>query len=150
MRVLSAVLEVFSTSKALIDLDEPPAAGEAHAITRAMVADLCRLLPQEIRPESTHYLEAVIQRGRLEEYCQILAAVFGEPCKPFGVRPKFVPPLAERIDAVGGIMKKQCLYLRRFEDDRVAYAALWPWHDADSITLKVGVFDEPLSGTRTE
>ena len=150
MRVFSAVLEVFSR-RGPIDLDEPPAAGEAHAITSALIADLRRTTPpKQVRRESTRqYLEAVIQRDHLEEYCQILTAAFGEPCKPFGVRARFSRPLEERIAALGGIMKKQCLYLRRFEDDRVAYAALWPWDDPNSITLKLGVFDEPLPATGT-
>ena len=150
MGVLSAVLEVFS-GKSLIGLDEPPAAGEAHAITSALIADLRTTKPEEIRGESTHqFLEVVIQRDRLDEYCQILTAAFGEPCKPFGVRAKFARALAESIDAMGGIMKTQCLYLRRFEDDHVAYAALWPWGDPKLITLKVGVFEQALPASETE
>ena len=148
MGVLSAVLEVF-ISKGLITLDEPPASGGANAGTTALIADLRLTQPEEIRRESTsQYLEAVIRRDRLEEYSKILAAVLGEPCKPFGVRAKIAQPLSAKIDSLGGILKKQCLHLRRFEDDRVAYAALWPWDDPNLITLKVGVFDEPIPATR--
>ena len=86
MGVLSAVLQVFS-SKSLIALGEPPAAGEAHAFASALITDLRETQPGEIRRESTRqYLEAVIHGDRLEEYCQLLTTAFGEPCKPFGVR----------------------------------------------------------------
>ena len=96
--------------------------------------------PKEIRAESTdQLLEAVIRGARLDEYTQVLTQALGEPCKPFGLRGEFARPLAQQIDEMGGVSKEQCLFLRRFEDDRIAYAALWPWGDPSSITLKVGV-----------
>ena len=123
-----------------VSLDEAPAAGEAQAATSALITDLRATQPKEIRGESSaQYLEAVIHGDRLEEYSEILTQAFGEPCKPFGVRAEFTASLAKRIDAMGGIMKTQCLYLRRYADNRIAYAAFWPWGNPSSITLKVGV-----------
>ena len=144
MGVLDGILGLFR-GKGAIALDEAPAAGEARAVSRALIAALREAQPREVRAASTsEYLDAVVDRTRLEEYCEILAQTLGEPCKPFGVRGKFVHALAEKIDAVGGVERNQCLFLRRFEDDDIAYAALWPWGDAKSITLKVGVFQGPV------
>ena len=123
-----------------VTLDEAPAAGEAQAATSALITDLRTTQPKELRGESTaQYLEAVIDGDRLEEYSQILTKAFGEPCKPFGVRAEFTPALAKMIDTMGGVMKTQCLYLRRYADNRIAFAALWPWGNPSSITLKVGI-----------
>ena len=141
MSLLSDLLGVFR-SKDAIALAEPPAAGEAQPVASNLITVLGEMQPKEVRHESTDdYLEAVIRGERLEEYSLVLAKIFGEPCKPLGVRPRFAGPLAKQVAAIGGVTQKQCLFLRRFEDDRVAYAALWPWSDPKSITLKVGVLD---------
>ena len=144
MGVLDGILG-FLRGKGAIALDEAPAAGEACAVLRALIEALREAQPREVRAASTsEHLDAVIDRTQLEEYCAVLAQTLGEPCKPFGARGKFVHALAKKIDAMGGVERTQCLYLRRFEDDDIAYAALWPWGDSKSITLKVGVFQDPL------
>jgi hypothetical protein len=132
----------FLRRKEIIALDEAPAAGEARAGLHALMAALAETQLREVRAaSSSEYLEAVIDRTRLEEHAEVLAGTLGKPCKPFGARVKFVRALAENIDAFGGVGRTQCLYLRRFEDDYIVYAALWPWDDPESITLKVGVFE---------
>ena len=145
MSLLSVVLQAFQ-GKGHFDLVASPAKGEAHTAIRALITELGKMAPSEIRSESTpDYFEAVIRRERLEEYSDLVAEVFGEPCKPFDERVKFVPHLARRIKTMGGIAKNQCLYIREFEDRFIAAAAFWPWMDGESVTLKVKVFEEPAA-----
>ena len=142
MGLLSIVGKVLGGNKEVICLDAPPAAGNASTSVRPLIADLREAPSTEIRGNSTaDYLEVVLQRERLEEFTRILDAFLGPPAKPFGQRPRFDRPLRQLVESRGGILKGQCLYLRRYEDHHVAFAALWPWGDPETITLKVGVYD---------
>ena len=146
MSLFSALSKVLGGNKNLVRLDGTPGAGTAVAAMRLLIADLRQAASREIRSVSTKdYLEAVIRRERLEACSRILGEVFGPPAKPFDQRASFDRPLRRMVESGGGILKNQCLYLRRYEDDRVAFAALWPWADPENITLKVGTYDQELS-----
>ena len=138
----SLIKNLFGPTK-VVELRDPPAAGEALSSLRQAIREVQVLQPQEIRPESDDdCLDAVILRERLEEYETMLQGLFGKPAKDFDEKCRFADDLDEKVDSIGGIDKGQCLYLRGFEDDHVLYAALWPWGDPDKITLKLGMFDE--------
>ena len=87
------------------------------------------------------YLEAIVSQDALDAGCRILEAVLGPPAKPFGVKASFEGEVQALVDSRGGIQKNQALYLRRYEDDRIAFAALWPWSDGRRVTLKLGIYD---------
>ncbi len=143
MGLLSVVItKVFGE---VICLDGPPATGNASASVRPLIVDLRKVPSTEIRDgSSAEYFEVVLERAGLEEFTQILDAFFGPPAKPFDERRRFDGLLGELVESRGGITKEQCLYLRRHDDHYVAFAALWPWGDSETITLKVGVYDEAL------
>ena len=148
MGLLSVVAKVLGD---VTCLDAPPATGNASASVGPLIVDLRKVPSTEIRDGSTaEYLEVVLQRARLEEFTRILDAFFGPPAKPFGQRPRFYRPLRRLVESRGGIMKDQCLYLRHYDDQYVAFAALWPWGNSEKITLKVGVYGETLPSVITE
>ena len=143
MKVLDTVFTLFGCSRTLLRLDDTPAPGSAETAVMPLIADLRRSVSPEVRSETTEvYLECVITRNRLEACMEILLRVLGPAAKPFDEKVAFEKTLRAMVDSRGGILKDQCLYLRRYEDDHVAFAALWPWADPESITLKVGVYDE--------
>ena len=145
MGLLSAVIEVFAGNKNAVRLDEPPGTGAAVGAVRSLIARLCQAASAEVRNVSTEdYLEAVIRREQLDECCRILGEALGPPAKPFDQRATFTGPLHNMVQSHGGVQKDQCLHLRRYEDDHVAFAALWPWADPEKITLKVGIYDQKL------
>jgi hypothetical protein len=126
-----------------ISLDAPPASGAAREATVPLIRRLREQLPLELRSETTtDYLEGVLPAAALESSRAILEEVLGPPAKPFGARPRFEAALEKLVDSRGGIEKGQCLFLRRFADGRVAFAALWPWSGGERVTLKVGVYDQ--------
>ncbi|MEZ6184029.1 MAG: hypothetical protein R3F62_03345 [Planctomycetota bacterium] len=126
---------------ARVQLDEPDAEGEAAAAVAALIPQLKQALSLELREGCTEaYLEAVLKRPELDACTGALTGALGEPKKPFGERPAFDRALAKLIDSQGGIEAGQCLFLRRFSDGRVAFAALWPWSNGAQITLKLGVY----------
>ena len=145
MGVISAVVGILRGSKLVVQLDAPPAAGSAAEAVGPLITTLRATVPIQIRSGSNkECLDAVIQREKLEVFSGILSEVFSEPAKPFDVRASFSGSLDGLVESGGGIAKDQCLYLRLFEDGYVAYAAFWPWGDKNQITMKVGVYSEPL------
>ena len=127
----------------LVELNGLCATGEALPALQQMIREVQVLEPKEIRPESgAEFLDVVILRESLEDYETILQGLFGNPAKPFDEKCRFPDDLDTMVDSIGGIDKDQCLYLRRFEDDRILYAALWPWGDPEKITLKLGRLDD--------
>ena len=126
-----------------ITLEQEPARGTGDAALRALIAELREAIPMQRRGGGTRTLDCVLAAKVLEDCGDILVQTFGEPVKSFGQRVKFAPELRERIDSKGGIAKNQCLFLRRFEDGRIAFAALWPWAGCEDVTLKIGLYDEP-------
>ncbi len=146
MGLLDSVLSVFGGKVATVDLMDAPASGDAIHAVHAVIAKMKDLEPHETRRCSTaDYLELVVNGERIDEYCDYLDEIFGEPAKDFGARYRFSPAVDELVGSIGGIAKEQSIYLRRFDAGFVAYAALWPWSDPESVTLKVGVFEQPLA-----
>ncbi|MEE8141866.1 MAG: hypothetical protein V3T77_02080 [Planctomycetota bacterium] len=144
MGVLDKFAKLVGGGRVVVKLDEPPAAGNAGAAVKTLIAELRPTLASQIQKGSTdEVLEAVLTRDQLESCEEILEPVLGEPAKPFGQSPAFDKALITLVDSRGGIRKDQCLYLCRYEDDFVAFAALWPWSGGDNITLRVGVYEEP-------
>ena len=141
MGILSAIHRVFDGKKTAVRLDDPPAPGLAREAVRSLSAQLRESLSIEVRSAVDVYLEAVVQQDALGAGCRILEAALGPPAKPFGAKASFEAELQERVDSRGGIHKNQALYLRRYEDGRVAFAALWPWSDGRRVTLKLGIYD---------
>ncbi len=143
MGILDGIIKLFGGSRTLVRLDETPAPGTAEAAVQPLITDLRNALSPELRSATTRaYLEAVITRDQLEPCMEILTKTLGSPAKQFDERAAFEKTVRAMVDSRGGIMKDQCLYLRRFEDGRVAFAALWPWSSPNRITVKVGVYDE--------
>ncbi|MCZ6794924.1 MAG: hypothetical protein O7J95_15070 [Planctomycetota bacterium] len=143
MGILGRVIEMVGGRRTVVRLDEAPASGAAEAAVRPLIAELRRAVSPEIRSASTKvYLEGVITRDRLASCTEIVSEALGSPAKPFDERAAFDRTVRAMVDSHGGINKDQCLYLRRFEDGRVAFAALWPWSSSNRITVKVGVYDE--------
>ncbi len=146
--MLGALIKSLFGPTPLVELNGPRATGEALPALQQMIRDVQVLEPREIRPESgAEFLDVVILRESLEDYETILQGLFGKPAKAFDENCRFPDDLDAGIDLIGGIDKDQCLYLRRFEDDRTLYAVLWPWGDPEKITLKLGRLDEPSSRT---
>ena len=142
MGVLNSLMELFGGSRTLVGLDETPAPGAAEAAIRPLIVELRRAVSLEVRSATTKvYLEGVLTRELLDRCTEILSKTFGPPAKPFDQRVAFEKTLRDMVESQGGIMKNQCLYLRRYEDSRIAFAALWPWSTPIEITLKVGVYD---------
>jgi len=143
--MLGALIKSLFGPARIVEIEGPDAPGEAGSALPSLIREIQVLGPDQIRPESREdYLDAVLLREGLEAYEVQLEGVFGKPAKPFDEKGKFVGDLDEMVDSIGGIDKDQCLYLRRFEDGKVLYAALWPWEDPENVTLKLGMFDQSL------
>jgi len=141
MGILSAINKVLDGKKLAVRLNDPPAPGRAPDAVRATSTRLRESLSIEVRKAVDVYLEAVLTSDALDEACRILEDALGPAAKPFGAKATFERALQEQVDSRGGIQKNQALYLRVFEDGRVAFAALWPWSDGRRTTLKLGIYD---------
>lgn len=141
MGVLDSVLKLFGGGREHVSLDSAPAPGAVDAALGPLISGLRRALSAEIRLASEEYLEAVVTRERLESCMEILAQTLGPPVKAFDQPVALEKSLRAMVDSRGGIMKNQCLYVRKYEDGGIAFAALWPWGDGDNVTVKVGVYD---------
>jgi hypothetical protein len=96
------------------------------------------LLETRSAPPSGDALEGVLHRQELQRCYELLKEALGPPAKEFGAQVRFDRPAQQVVDALGGIRKDQCLFLKP-DGDQVAYAALWPWaSDAQRVTLRVG------------
>lgn len=142
MGILDTLRALVGSDGAEVALDGTEAPGEA----RAAVADLIGRITTSIRPAlrdgcTDDALDAVLDVGRLDACVTALEHALGPPAKPFGRRAVMSGDVAAMVDSRGGIDTDQCLFLRRYSDGRVAFAALWPWRDGRSVTLKVGIYD---------
>jgi len=109
-----------------------------------LIAALKKTIPLEVRSASAsdERLEAVLSRPDLQRCYGLLTEALGPPAKEFSKAATFEPDMQRVVGQLGGIRTDQCLFLKRSEDQRVIYAALWPWaSDATRITLKVGVYE---------
>ena len=143
MGIFSTLKQVLGGGSArTVRLDRVAAKGSAVIAAKALIEDLRTVLKLNVRATSSGaYLEGVIRRDQLDDCCTTLERVVGRPEKPFDERVTFAPALQRLVDSRGGIERNQCLYLRRFGDDHVLFAAIWPWSDPRKLTLKVGVYD---------
>ena len=106
-----------------------------------MIAELRENLTMEIRPNSRglEYLEAVIGRNDLESLKSILTRHLGPAAKEPGMDANLPKKIQSLVDSMGGLRGEQSFFYMQ-EDNRVVYAALWPWEsNLDKITLKAGV-----------
>ena len=142
MGIIQSVGRALGVSKVIVSRSGIACSGTAAEVTLPLIVAIAALGPRETRRVSTaHYFEGVITKERLSEFSALLEGAFGAPAKPFGSRGDFEGDLETLVDSRGGIDKGQCLYMRGYEGDgRVAFAALWPWSDGHSITLKVGIY----------
>lgn len=107
-------------------------------------SDLSRKLKklpiQELRKESTGYLEFVLSAENLIHIYPLLEEYFGPPFKPAGVQPS--PQASGYARRYGGIEKQQTLYY--MENGALANCAmLWPWQDKTNTTVKVAQGEIP-------
>ena len=145
MGLLDTLIQICGLRRTAVTLDGPAAPGTAEAAVQRLIARLRQLPNSEIREDSTHiYLEMVITGHQLDNYATVLTEVLGPPVKPFGESVSLEKPLRAMVDSQGGIRRDQCLYLKHYQDQFVAFAALWPWSGGNPLTLKVGVFSQPL------
>ena len=137
MGILSAIMG----KKTLVELDQAPTPGTARDAFGAVSAQIRESLSIELRSAVDCYLEAIVEAGVLNEACHIIEDALGPAAKPFGVKASFADEVQELVDSRGGIQKNQALFLRKYEDGRIAFAALWPWSNGKRITLKLGIYD---------
>ena len=143
MGLIDSLKALVGAGGARVQLDEPAAEGSAEAAVAALAVEVKQAIALELREGSSRVaLDAVLKTADLEGCTELLTSAFGAPKKPFGARPASDKQLTALIDSQGGIDTGQCLYLRRFADDRIAFAALWPWSNGVQITLKLGVYAE--------
>ena len=122
------------------------AAGEAGAGVTALIAAVKASIGLRLRDCCTDtYLEAVLELSQRDSCVALLSRVLGEPSKPFGERAVFEDQVDAMVASRGGIDTNQCLFLRRYSDGRVVFAALWPWSNGVTVTLKVGVYDDDVT-----
>ncbi len=105
-----------------------------------MVKEIRDNVRMEVRPNSTssEYLEAVIGKSNLELLQTVITKHLGRAAKEPGEEAEFSEEVKKVVDSLGGLRMEQSFFYRR-EDNRVVFAALWPWQsDPERITLKVG------------
>lgn len=142
MGMFDALKAMVGTGGTPVTLDIEPAAGEAEPAVTALIAEIKSSIEPSLRDSCTRsYLEAVLVVAQRDPCVELLSGVLGEPSKPFGTRPQLDEAMDAMVASRGGIDTNQCLFLRRYSDGRVAFAALWPWSNGASITLKLGVYD---------
>ncbi len=129
-----------------VTLFDPAAGGKSTAVVSTLVTSILGEFDVKLRHGcSAEYLHGIISSDDLESCSEMLARVFGLPRKPFGCRPMLDEPMQRMVDSHDGIHADQCLYLRRYNDGRVAFAALWPWSNGVLVTLRLGVYDESVT-----
>ena len=142
MGMLETLRSIVGGGASPVRLDAPALPGEAHTAMIALIADVKASIAPSLRDSCTdNYLEAVLELPQRDPTVALLTRVLGEPSKPFGKRAAFADDLSAMIESRGGIDTNQCLFLQRYTDGRVAFAALWPWSNGVTLTLKLGVYD---------
>ncbi len=126
-----------------VTLDDA-APGAALSTVAKWIGEISKAGIVSRRVDAKTYLEGTVSCAKLDTMIELLDQRFGLPTKPFRKSVRLGQPLGSFVDSCGGIARNQCLYLRRFEDNYVAYAALWPWSNGETVTLKLGVYATPL------
>jgi hypothetical protein len=105
-----------------------------------MIMEIRENLTMEVRSNSrgSEYLEAVIKGSDLELLQSIITKHLGSAAKGPGEEVNFSGEVKKVVDSLGGLRIGQSFFCR-LEDNRVVFAALWPWqYDPERITLKAG------------
>jgi hypothetical protein len=103
--------------------------------------EIKKSVPVEIRADSKDYLEAVVDRQGLDLLLPILTRYFGTAAKGPGEKATFPPQIVKLVASLGSLRLEQSFYYKE-ENNRVVYAALWPWgSNPNKVTLKSGVSD---------
>lgn len=91
---------------------------------------------REIRKQSDHHFEGVVETETVPALHKQLTEYFGSPCKPKDEKPS---RRANKIAApYGGIRKGQTMYLVASASGQgYDLAMLWPWGDGLATTLKI-------------
>ena len=101
---------------------------------QTFLAELKTIPCQELRSEKPEFFEMVVKKDVLDQITAILERFFGPAMKPAGKDPS--AEARKKAVTCGGIRKEQTLYFA--EKDGYAFiAALWPWSNEISITLKI-------------
>ena len=106
-----------------------------------MIDEIKKTFTMQIRPNSfgSEYLEAVTRKDDLESLKSILIKYLGPAAKGQGKGANFSVEIQNLVDSMGGLRIEQSFFYRQ-EDNKVVYAALWPWEsNPEKITLKAGV-----------
>jgi hypothetical protein len=89
---------------------------------------------ETVRTDAEDYFEAVITKEKLTELSFTLEKGFGVPAWPS--KNRLAAQIQKAIAEFGGIRDGQTLYFGN-EDKYSLFAMLWPWQDAEHITLKI-------------
>ena len=89
---------------------------------------------EEIRRESSAYLEIVFNSGSMEKIKPILEDYYGPAFKQAGI--KAGPEASEFSKGHGGLQKDQVLYYKNNQGVS-QLAMLWPWQSEKRVTIKI-------------
>jgi len=89
---------------------------------------------ESVRADYEDYFEAVITKEKLDELNLSLERELGVPAWPS--KNKLASQVQKAIEEFGGIRAGQTLYWGNQEKISL-FAMLWPWQDAEHITLKM-------------
>jgi len=106
-----------------------------------LIEALRRSLRMEIRPNSqgSEYLEAVVRKSDLELLRSLLREHLGPAVKEAGTETNLPAEIEELVDSMGGLRIEQAFFYKKGDDNRILFAALWPWEsNPEKITLKAG------------
>ena len=113
-----------------------------------MIEEIKKTLRMEIRPnsEGLEYLEAVINKKDLELLNSILKKHLGPAAKESGKEANLPKEIQKTVDSLGGLRNDQSFFYRQ-DENRVVYAAIWPWQSNPNMTtLKSGVSELDQAG----
>lgn len=105
------------------------------------IEELRGSLRMEIRPNSQgfEYLEAVVNKSDLELLRSLLREHLGPPAKEAGTEANLPTEIEGLVDSMGGLRIEQSFFYKKGDDNRILFAALWPWKsNPEKITLKAG------------
>jgi len=91
---------------------------------------------EAVREDCEDYFEAVITKEKLTELSCSLEKGLGAPAWPS--KNRLESQVQKAIEEFGGIRAGQILYWGNQENVSL-FAMLWPWQDAEHITLKMAM-----------
>ena len=108
-----------------------------------LIIEIRENLKMEIRPNSigSGYLEAVIRKSDLELLESLLTRHLGPAAKEPGKESNFSVEIRRLVDSMGGLRIEQSFFYNQVDDNKIVYAAIWPWEsNPEKITLKAGLY----------